>query len=461
MKAKLTLLLALAVSAGAQAEKPNFNGLRPSANVPTPRAVPSSSGGSSRSVSAGPIINVARSVLPHVLNASQPPPPARSSAAKTPVIPAKNRAGVPQSRVATTKPKIEIKKPLPAPALTNSASIREGRDIANGLQSLESLRDAAVGNAAADLGTTFGPGSNGASDAALRSQFENSPLAAFQPGNQPSEAWNPNSILPNGGRNQRTDHFSKASGSSLAMPTFDSIRNGLASDGPATGRAGDHHEHQEVTADRTTSTSRETHADGTVGAKTVVVSRDGTREIFHEERADKDGDGEAETVLYRRAEFQRADGTGASQETARNPDGTYTTTERSTLPGRYHDERRGTSSSMPDAMSLPHIRTGCVDPDATPRGGQQFTSPGHKGEDPAIMRARNRPGVKVRPDDHSSAPASTPRIVSQGPGTVVNPGPIDSTHGSDGSGGMNGARLLDGGKLVNPGRDARGSAEPK
>ncbi len=456
MKTKLTLLLALVVSASAHAEKPNFNGVRPSANVPAPapRSVPSSSSGSSRSVNAGQIIGIARSVLPHLLNATQPPPPARSSAAK-------NRASVPSSRVTTTKPKIEVKKPLPGPVLTNSAAMREGRDIADGLQSLESLRDAAIGNAAADLGTPFGKTDNDSRDAAMRRQFENSPLAAFHPGSQPSEAWNPSGILPNGGRNQRTDHFSKSSGSSLAMPSFGSIRNGLASDGPATGRPGDHHEHQETGGGRTTSTSRETHADGTVGTKTVVVGSDGTREIFHEERADKDGDGEAETILYRRSEFQRADGTGASQETTRNPDGTYTTTERSSLPGRYQDERRGTSGSAPDAMPLPHIRTGGdVDPDATPRGGQQFTSPGHKGEDPAIMRTRNRPGVKVRPDDNSSTPASTPRIVSQGPGTVVNPGPVDMTHGGSGSS-MNGTRLLDGGKLVNPGRDALGSKEPE
>jgi hypothetical protein len=455
MKTKLTLLLALAVSAAAHAEKPGFNGVKPAANIPSPapRSVPprSGSGGSSSALNAGQIISIARSALPLLMNATQPPPP-RPAAAKS-------RASVPQGRAANAKPKTAVEKPLPSPALTSSAAMREGRDIANGLQSLDSLRDAAVSNADADLGTPFGPDQSHANDDKMRRQFENSLLAAFHPGSQPTDAWNPGSILPNGGRNQRTDHFSKSGGSSLAMPSFGSIRSGLASDGPATGRPGDHREHQEVSGERTTSTSRETHADGTVGTKTVVVTREGTREIFHEERADKDGDGEAETIIYRRSEFQRADGSGASQETTRNADGTYTTTERSILPGRYHDERRGTTSSMPEAMPLPHIRTGCVDPDATPRGGQKFTSLGHKGEDPAIMRARNRPGNQVRPDENSNTPASTPRIVSQGPGTVVNPGPVDMTRGTGGSA-MTGARLLDGGKLVNPGRDARGSVKP-
>ena len=57
MKTKLTLLLALAVSASANAEKPNFNGFKPTASAPAPHSAPSfSGGGSSHSFNAGQAI---------------------------------------------------------------------------------------------------------------------------------------------------------------------------------------------------------------------------------------------------------------------------------------------------------------------------------------------------------------------------------------------------------------------
>ncbi|MDZ4404140.1 hypothetical protein [Prosthecobacter sp.] len=130
MKTKFTLLLALAVSASAYAEKPNFNGFKPST-----RSVPSASNGSSRSVNAGQIIGIARSVLPHLLNATQPPPPLRSAAP---------RVAMPKS---SAKPSVSVKKPAtrlspPASGLDSktAAGLLASREIAEGLKSLGSLR---------------------------------------------------------------------------------------------------------------------------------------------------------------------------------------------------------------------------------------------------------------------------------------------------------------------------------
>jgi len=260
--------------------------------------------------------------------------------------------------------------------------------------------------------------------------------------------------ITGGGRNRSASrHFGS---DSLSTPSFGSIRSGLASDGPATGRAGDHRTHTETGPEGTRSTTRETHSDGTITAKTVIVGPDGSQQIFSEQRSDKNGEGVAENIVGRHIEHRRSDGSSSSQDTTRNPDGTYTTTDRSATPGSSVDELRRTTGSAPAAMPLPQIRTGGnVDPDATPRGGQQFTSPGHKGEEPAMVRARKHPGNEVRPDDSGNAPAGrTPRIRTGGLGPVVNPGTEDMARGSSG-GSMNGARMQNGGREVNPGKDPR------
>lgn len=159
MKTKLTLLLALATASALHAEKPGFNGPRVSGNVPASRSIPSGGGGSSSHVNAGQIIGIARSLLPLVQSMSTPPPPRyappprqiRPVAAKKPSVakkPATNRssgssfkapaaAAIPnQTPTARNTPETR----LGGLSGQQAAGIRQGREIAEGLASLESLR---------------------------------------------------------------------------------------------------------------------------------------------------------------------------------------------------------------------------------------------------------------------------------------------------------------------------------
>lgn len=158
MKTKLTLLLALATASALHAEKPGFNGPRAFSNAPASRPIPSGGGSSSSHVNAGQIIGIARNLLPLVQSMSTPPapryaPPPRKvqPAAKKPVVvkkPATNR-----SSGSSFKAPAAAAIPNNAPAAHNTpdsrlgglsgqqaAGIRQGREIAEGLASLESLR---------------------------------------------------------------------------------------------------------------------------------------------------------------------------------------------------------------------------------------------------------------------------------------------------------------------------------
>lgn len=161
MKTKLTLLLALAASAAAHAEKPNFNGFKPAVNAPVPRSAPSvSGGGSSRPFNAGQVIGIARSVLPLIVNANQPSqrpspavntnkPAARASTHTTP------RGSVTRHTVSNAPVGMDSKL---------AADLKAGREIASGLQSLDSLR-ASLG-AVQEFGDVFHqPGNPGRGDA--------------------------------------------------------------------------------------------------------------------------------------------------------------------------------------------------------------------------------------------------------------------------------------------------------
>ena len=161
MKTKLTLLLALATASALHAEKPGFNGPRVSTNPPASapaRSIPSSGGNSPSRVSAGQIIGIARTVLPLIQSMrtprQAPPPPAKQNppmTVKKPVVakkPATNR-----SSGSSFKAPAASTIPNQAPATRHTpdarlgglsgqqaAGIREGREIAEGLASLESLR---------------------------------------------------------------------------------------------------------------------------------------------------------------------------------------------------------------------------------------------------------------------------------------------------------------------------------
>lgn len=147
MKTKLSLLLALAATSALHAEKPGFNGPRvpASASAAPSRSLPSSGGPSSSRVNAGQIIGIARAVLPQVVRAfnTPPPPPAARPAPKTAASTTKSiaapRASLPN------KPRTSSRVPArPATGLEgkNTAAIREGAHMANGLRSLEEIRKA-------------------------------------------------------------------------------------------------------------------------------------------------------------------------------------------------------------------------------------------------------------------------------------------------------------------------------
>ena len=182
MKTKLTLLLALATASALHAEKPGFNGPRVSGNVPASRSIPSGGGSSSSRINAGQIIGIARSLLPLVQSMSTPPPPRyappprqiRPVAAKKPAVakkPATNR-----SAGSSFKAPAAAAIPNKAPAARNTpdarlgglsgqqaAGIRQGREIAEGLASLESLR-ASFGSVEGLDDVLHQPGNPGPSD---------------------------------------------------------------------------------------------------------------------------------------------------------------------------------------------------------------------------------------------------------------------------------------------------------
>lgn len=150
MKTKLTLLLALAVSAAANAEKPSFNGFKPAASAPAPRSAPSfSGGGSSHSFNAGQVIGIARSVLPLVMNATQQPQ--RSNPAVNTNKPATRSSTNTASRNSVARRTVSN---VPAGIDSKRAEgLKAGREIANGLQSLDSLRGSFGG--AQEFGDVF------------------------------------------------------------------------------------------------------------------------------------------------------------------------------------------------------------------------------------------------------------------------------------------------------------------
>lgn len=158
MKTKLTLLLALALCAPAFAEKPNFNGVKPATRAPAVRSAPSMpAAGSSRSVNVGQIKGITRSVPPLVTNAAPyqprqaPTPPPRAIPSKKVPIPASSMHKPAARNSMVTKPGSLTRNP-PAGIRSNvpnavgginsslASALAQGRELASGLQSIESLR---------------------------------------------------------------------------------------------------------------------------------------------------------------------------------------------------------------------------------------------------------------------------------------------------------------------------------
>jgi hypothetical protein len=287
----------------------------------------------------------------------------------------------------------------------------------------------------------------------------------LKPGAQGEREFNPASVLPNGGKKEPNSNFTKNNGSPGAT-SLDSIRGGFAKDGPAVGTPGDYSVSERNSGTWTGRATRRTSEDGqAVSVSVTMYGPGGQSEHFAETRSDQDKDGYAETLESRSVEYSNGDGKTYSQQTTRNADGTYTTTTVRVEPDHAPTMSRITTESAPAANPLGHIKTGtgaggagCVDPYST-SGGKELVRPGEKPKAPKVVEAvQNGAGKQVRPDD--TPRNETPRIVSQGRGTVINPGPVDSVYGGTGTG-PTGARMLDQGKLVNPGRDPRQGSEKK
>ena len=148
MKTKLTLLLALAISAEfINAASPNLPAMKPSA-VPSqafrpavPMIKPSARPAPSSYLPKTPII---RSTPPSFV---QP----RSSGFSVPrqVMPAKPAVApgtIPASRSLPAKPQVEIRKVVPGLSLPNAEALRQGREIVEGLKALDSLRNVGLQN---------------------------------------------------------------------------------------------------------------------------------------------------------------------------------------------------------------------------------------------------------------------------------------------------------------------------
>ncbi|HCN27357.1 MAG TPA: hypothetical protein DIT64_00905 [Verrucomicrobiales bacterium] len=308
MKTKLTLLLALAVSASANAEKPNFNGFKPAQSASAPRAAPSySGGGSSRSFNPGQAIGIARSLLPLVMNATPPPPP-RPSAVKrspSPAVTTNKPAtrSVSKPATVTRNPASGSRGALPAPVGGMDPKLAEGleagRQIASGLQSLESLR-ASFGSVEG-LGDVFhqpgnaGPGSQGG----VRDPFGGG------------------SEYDGGKVSNPLDRFSTAKPRDI-RGGFSNSRRGNATTGLS--RTGDRVLESEVSTasgrdGTSTPVQSTTHENGDVTASTTATTRDGnTTEVEVTEFSDGSGtsttthsnDGSTDTVTMTRRDSSGA-----------------------------------------------------------------------------------------------------------------------------------------------------------
>jgi len=292
MKTKLTLFLALALSAPAFAEKPNFNGVKPTIKAPAVRSVPSvPSNRVSPSANVGQIIGIARSVMPLVTNAPQyqprqvPPPPPRtvpSQKVTSPAVitnkPATRNSGVAKPGALNRHAPSGIRSNVPsavsgmnpnlAPALAAS------REIANGLQSLESMRNSL--GTFREFNDVFQPGNSGTSGGG--GLFDPFNGGSGPDGNtEVHNPLNPSTSRPSG-IHSGISNTRQANGSTGLSRTGDSVLESEVS--TASGRDGTH-----------TPVESTTEENGDVTASTTATTRDGstTTDVEVTEHADGSG----------------------------------------------------------------------------------------------------------------------------------------------------------------------------
>ena len=283
MKTKLTLLLALATASALHAEKPGFNGPRAFSNAPASRPIPSGGGSSSSRVNAGQIIGIARNLLPLVQSMSTPPAPRyappprqiRPVAAKKPVVakkPATNRSSGSSFKAPTA-----AAIPNNAPTARNTpdsrlgglsgqqaAGIRQGREIAEGLASLESLR-ASFSEVPGLENVLHQPGNPGAT--------ADNPAATF--GEESNEFDDGSADIHNpldknsGPSAGLTNIRSRAANSRQALdPTAETIQEDLEGDDTPSGRP---HSEMTVNPDGSTDTSETSTVEGENGQLRAIT----------------------------------------------------------------------------------------------------------------------------------------------------------------------------------------------
>lgn len=437
MKTKFTLLLALAVSASANAEKPNFNGFKPTASAPAPHSAPSfSGGGSSHSFNAGQAIGIARSIMPLVMNATQPPPrwvpppPPRPSTAKrssNPVLTTHKPAtrNVPKSGAVTRNPSSGSRGFVPNPVSgidpKVAAGLEAGRQIANGLQSLDSLR-ASLG-VVQEFGNVFhqpgnaGPGSNSAPSDPFGGSKVSNPLDRFSNDK-------PRDIRGDMSKSRRGD------GETGLSATGDRVLHDEAS--TASGRSG-----------TTTPVESTTHPNGDVTASTTATSPDGSStDVSVTEHADGSGtttqtqgsDGRTDTVTITRRDntgavlWSRSDSvnlaTGKQEIITR--DGSGHTTEHVVRPGRRGCDVNPSEGAALGGSSGPGVAeaTGLMPIDLVRQFAEGKPSTGF-----VPMINRHSGAAQVRPDNSENSrviPAARPK-----PAVMTGQG-LEGGHGGSG-----------------------------
>jgi len=172
MKTKLTLLLALALSAeSATAASPNLPVIKPSA-LPSQSIRPAAKVPSIPMQRSNVFAPVVRPAVPMIKPRARPAPssylpkmPAirpmvpqhlqprsggrstsRRGTSAAPSTPATFPGKSPASRNLPAKPQVEIRKVIPGLNLPNASALREGREIVEGLKALDSLRNSGFQN---------------------------------------------------------------------------------------------------------------------------------------------------------------------------------------------------------------------------------------------------------------------------------------------------------------------------
>jgi hypothetical protein len=467
MKTKLTLLLALALSAeSATAASPNLPVIKPSAlpsqairpaakvpNIPMQRSnvfVPANRSAvpmikpSARLAPSSylPKMPAIRPVVPQYVqprsNGGSTSRRGGSAAPHAPSAPAAIPGKSPVSRNLPAKPQIEIRKVTPGLSLPNAEGIRQGREIANGLQSIESLRGSI--SSLREFGDVFHqPGNSGPNDGGnIFAPFGGDP---GPDGN--TEVHNPLDRSTNRRPRDIRGDMAKtrpADGSTGLSPTGDSVLESETS--TASGRDGTHtpvqsttEENGDVTA-TTTATTRDgssttsvevtEHADGS-GTTTTTHGDDGRVDNLTVTRRDRSG-----AVIWSRSETVYPGGK-AIVETR---DGSGRVTSHST---EYYTPRPRSRGPHPDD----HVIGGPPAPSAKAASGlvpidllRQFAEGQNTGGGGSNYMTRGIGGVEVNPGNPNGNPEGNPgssggsarRLKKDLFDTISNPGP----HGGEG-----------------------------